>query len=145
MVQFAGLAAATVIIGWLFATIHSRRVVTTAGWAMLALALLGPILHPWYLAWGLVPLAVAPTPRQRATVLGVTAAGVFLALQHCSLMLADHPEALDWVRGHASVVAIVGYVGATALVTISRRRRSSTDAVDAVLGPRVGGTPAKPS
>lgn len=118
-----GAAAAAVIILWLFVTIRSRDLTATTGWALLALAAFGPVLHPWYLVWGLVPLAIVPTRRQRGTILAVTAAGVFLAIQHCSLLLADRPEALEWLRGHASIVAVTGY-GAAAAVVMALQRRS---------------------
>ncbi|MCK9896898.1 polyprenol phosphomannose-dependent alpha 1,6 mannosyltransferase MptB [Frankia sp. AgB32] len=111
-----GLAASLVVIAWLFATIRKRTVAATAGWAMLTLAMLGPVLHPWYLAWGLILLAIAPTSWQRYTVLSVTAAGSFLALQHCSLLLAGHPELLRWLRAHGSAVAVGGYITAAGLV-----------------------------
>lgn len=116
LARVIGLAASAVIITWLFATIRTRSVAATTGWAMLTLALLGPVLHPWYLAWGLILLSIAPSSRQRSIVLSVTAAGSFLALQHCSLLLAGHPELLRWLRDHGSDVAIAGYLTAVGLV-----------------------------
>jgi alpha-1,6-mannosyltransferase len=127
--RLTGLAVTGGIVAWLLLTVRLRSVAATAGWAMLALALLGPVLHPWYLAWGFIPLAIAPTRRQRRAVLMVTAAGTFLALQHCSLLFADDPMFLRWLRAHASVFAVVSYVVAAAIVrTVTRRRTSPAPA-----------------
>ncbi|MGF7236151.1 MAG: polyprenol phosphomannose-dependent alpha 1,6 mannosyltransferase MptB [Frankia sp.] len=119
----AGAAAFVVIVGWLLVTVRSRSLTATAGWALIALAGLGPVLHPWYLTWGLVPLAIAPTARGRSGVLVVTVAGTFLAIQHCSLLLADRPSLLQWLRGNAAMVAIGGYAAAVVVVAVVNRRR----------------------
>jgi alpha-1,6-mannosyltransferase len=143
--RLIGLAVSAMIIVWLFATIRTRTVAAATGWAMLTLAVLGPVLHPWYLAWGLILLAIAPTSRQRSIVLSVTAAGSFLALQHCSLLLADHPELLRWVRAHGSDLAIAGYLVAAGLIIVfgprrpwATRERASHGHGDTNGGPYVG-------
>ena len=45
------------------------------GWALLALALSGPVLYGWYLAWGLFAAAAVARPRER-TALAVLSVGV---------------------------------------------------------------------
>ncbi|CUU58549.1 alpha-1,6-mannosyltransferase [Parafrankia irregularis] len=142
--QALALAACALIIARLFVTISSRPVADTAGWAMLTLALLGPVLHPWYLVWGLILLAIAPTGRNRLVVLGTTLAGSFLALQQCSLLLADHPEMLRWVRSNGPVVAVTGYVTAAALVIAFRQRTAGTAGWPAAPGRSVPGHPGGP-
>ncbi|WP_133150741.1 polyprenol phosphomannose-dependent alpha 1,6 mannosyltransferase MptB [Frankia canadensis] len=128
--QHAGLAATGAVCLWTLATIRARPLTASAGAMLLALAALGPVLHPWYLTWGLVPLAVRPGGPARMAVLAIASAGSFLGLQHCSLLVADHPAALRWLREHGGLVALAGYVAAAALcaavsrgaaVTASRR------------------------
>ena len=126
--QLAGLAVAALVIARLLLTVRSRSAAATAGWAMLTLALLGPVLHPWYLAWGLIPLAITPTRRRRWAVLLVTAAGAFLALQHCSLLFAGNPALLEWIRARAAIVAAVSYLIAAALVWAMIRRAAAAEA-----------------
>ena len=47
-------------IGWLKAL----------GYSLLAIVVLGPVVQPWYLTWGLLLLAVVATGRLRAWVIG---------------------------------------------------------------------------
>ncbi|GAB4059136.1 polyprenol phosphomannose-dependent alpha 1,6 mannosyltransferase MptB [Catellatospora paridis] len=56
-------AAAATLLAW-----HHRRrlgLVYALGLSLTALALLGPALRPWYLLWGLVPIAAAAPPNGR--------------------------------------------------------------------------------
>ncbi|WP_222106044.1 polyprenol phosphomannose-dependent alpha 1,6 mannosyltransferase MptB [Catellatospora sichuanensis] len=56
-------AAAATLLAW-----HHRRrlgLVYALGLSLAALALLGPALRPWYLLWGLVPIAAAAPPNGR--------------------------------------------------------------------------------
>ncbi|GAA2403466.1 hypothetical protein Cme02nite_74810 [Catellatospora methionotrophica] len=63
--RWIGLAAAAgaTLLAW-----HHRRrlgLVYALGLSLAALALLGPALRPWYLLWGLVPIAAAAPPHGR--------------------------------------------------------------------------------
>ncbi|MEU8079600.1 polyprenol phosphomannose-dependent alpha 1,6 mannosyltransferase MptB [Catellatospora citrea] len=56
-------AAAATLLAW-----HHRRrlgLVYALGLSLTAVALLGPALRPWYLLWGLVPIAAAAPPNGR--------------------------------------------------------------------------------
>ncbi|WP_203693470.1 polyprenol phosphomannose-dependent alpha 1,6 mannosyltransferase MptB [Catellatospora coxensis] len=63
--RWIGLVAAAVAT--LLAWHHRRRLglVYALGLSLTALALLGPALRPWYLLWGLVPIAAAAPPDGR--------------------------------------------------------------------------------
>ncbi|WP_230686740.1 polyprenol phosphomannose-dependent alpha 1,6 mannosyltransferase MptB [Catellatospora vulcania] len=63
--RWLGLVAAGVAT--LLAWHHRRRLglVYALGLSLTALALLGPALRPWYLLWGLVPIAAAAPPNGR--------------------------------------------------------------------------------
>jgi hypothetical protein len=50
------------------------------GWSLLSVALLGPIVWPWYETWGLAFLALAPTRWSRRAVLGLSILACFATL-----------------------------------------------------------------
>jgi hypothetical protein len=50
------------------------------GWGLLVLALSGPVLYGWYLAWGLPALAAAARPRERAGLVLLSTAVLALGL-----------------------------------------------------------------
>jgi hypothetical protein len=76
-----GLAVALVAIA--VALARSRRLgpLYALGLALTALAVLSPVVHPWYLLWGFVPLALtAPDGRVRRLVVAASAAGAFVLM-----------------------------------------------------------------
>jgi hypothetical protein len=93
-----GLAVIACAAVWL----RRNRLGTPAavGLALGALVLLGPVVHPWYLLWALVPLAAGsrdPRVLRWATVLSVT----------LSLVILPHGVSLT-LRGIAEAVAGLG-------------------------------------
>jgi hypothetical protein len=74
----AGLAGLTAVM-YLLVTIRNRPLEWTVGYALLAIGLLGPVLYPWYLLWGL--LCLAPTARRslRDWVVALSLAACVLA------------------------------------------------------------------
>ncbi len=84
---FRGIALvvlAVALVGiWLHAVRHShdRRVVTrSAGLALLAVVVLAPAFHGWYLLWALPVLAASTTDRRALTWLGSAAAVLAVAV-----------------------------------------------------------------
>lgn len=72
-----GLLAVVLVLIWLYAVKHShdRRVVCqSAGLAVLAVVVLAPAFHGWYLLWALPLLAATTTSRRGLTLLGLVAA-----------------------------------------------------------------------
>ncbi|MEV6343120.1 polyprenol phosphomannose-dependent alpha 1,6 mannosyltransferase MptB [Actinoplanes sp. NPDC051851] len=69
-VWLAGLAAAGVIVLLLLHHGRSLGMVTAFGLAMTALVILSPVVHAWYLLWGVIPIAAAATS---ARIRGVVA------------------------------------------------------------------------
>ena len=67
-------------------TEYAATVAAVCGVALLAVVLLGEAVHPWYLLWGLVPLAAVAGPGPPGR-LGMGLAGVCAAL--CFLVLPD--------------------------------------------------------
>jgi hypothetical protein len=70
--------------------LRSERIgsLSAIGWTLIAVAMLGPVLQPWYLAWGIVFLAPIAHGRVRKLVFGVSAVSCFLGLPG------------GWVLGH---------------------------------------------
>jgi hypothetical protein len=72
--RLAALGVAGAICLYLLATTKRRPLHTTIGWGLLAVAVLGPVVYPWYLLWGglcLLPNLVA-RPRYLPALLALS-------------------------------------------------------------------------
>lgn len=100
----AGLVAAAAVVITLAVTVRRRRLEHSVGYALIGVALLSPVLYPWYLLWGLSCLALRP--RERPTVLAIVAtAGVLLALPGLHTELRD----IELVATGAAVVVLLAW------------------------------------
>ncbi len=77
--RITGLTVGGVLCIALAATASRRPLAATVGLCMMSLALLAPVLYPWYLLWGLVPLAMVFT-RYRAVLTVGMGLGPLLAM-----------------------------------------------------------------
>jgi alpha-1,6-mannosyltransferase len=116
-----GMVVAALAIGWLLLTVRRRDVLTSCGLALLCLALLGPVLYPWYLVWGTVPLAMARGAQRPGLLFLVGAFGALLSVPHPELLFVGRPAVTDWFTREGPVVLIVLMVTAVA-VFLARRR-----------------------
>ena len=84
---------------------HSERLglIKAVGLSLLAFVLLGPVVQPWYLAWGLVLLAPLGFRRWRPVLVGLTLLGAFIGFPGGYLLLRELGEASLW-----SVAVAVG-------------------------------------
>lgn len=132
-VRIVGMMIAIAVIGWLLLTVQRRDVAASAGWALLWLAVLGPVLYPWYLTWGIVPLAMVGGDRPRRAIYVGNAVGVFLALPHCELLFAGRPALVGWLSSHAGwmsgAAGAVGSVVIAIVVRLSRRAESGGERI----------------
>jgi hypothetical protein len=79
--RMAGLAAAGATCLWLLRLYHNRGPVVGLGLGLGAVLVLGPVVHPWYLLWAIVPLAASTrSVRIRRAVIGVSIAMVVMVL-----------------------------------------------------------------
>ncbi|MCU1675385.1 MAG: hypothetical protein JWM93_143 [Frankiales bacterium] len=108
-----GLMVAGAACAWLLATARRRPVASTIGLGLLAVAVLGPVTYPWYLTWGLIPLALAGE-RTRPLVQWVSTVAVFAALPGCRPLgvaiveaMGPGPAALTGVALATCVVAVI--------------------------------------
>lgn len=123
----AGLAATAVavLLVWLRRPRHSP--VYALGLSLIAVAVLGPAIRPWYVLWGLFPLAAAaPAGPARKVVAG--ASGVLALAQLPSGLAPDGLQlALATCGGLCAVVALWwarALTGPEARPTVNEARRA---------------------
>lgn len=81
-----GLITAGVIVLWTLWRLPRYGMPLAMGASFLAIVLLGPSVQPWYLAWGIVMLAVAGGVRTTATIIGLTVAASLLGVVGLDLL-----------------------------------------------------------
>jgi len=106
VLMLAALGVSLVAV-WLLTLRGRLHPVTGAGLAMLALFVLGFSVQPWYLAWGLVPLATVVRRRH----------AVLLAAFSGALTLYLLPGGRNWVRPPLYGVPVLLALGLALLVT----------------------------
>jgi hypothetical protein len=85
--RFLGLMTAVLLTLWLLW--HSERGwVRYLGVALLLFVILGPVVQPWYLAWGIVVLAASYKGRQHFWLLLLTITGPFIGMPGGRQLLA---------------------------------------------------------
>jgi hypothetical protein len=75
-----GLAATVVICVWLLFNADRIGWLKALGYSLLALVVLGPVVQPWYLTWGLLLLAVVATGKLRGWVIALSVISPFVGL-----------------------------------------------------------------
>lgn len=99
--RVTALTAAVCTVGYLTWTAGHRPLDRSIGYALLAVALLAPDLHPWYLLWGLLCLAPTASGPRRVWVLALSAVACLLG----PIGFSDLPRYL--ITGAAMLVALV--------------------------------------
>ncbi|MFN2562474.1 MAG: polyprenol phosphomannose-dependent alpha 1,6 mannosyltransferase MptB [Jatrophihabitans sp.] len=106
------ITAMICLVAYLIATARQRALERTVGYSLLAVALLAPVLYPWYLLWGVVCLAPAANGSRRIAVLALCSAGCLL-------------NPIGFTPMTANVISGCGLgvvAGATVVVSALRRR-----------------------
>jgi len=80
LTRMIGLAATAVLVVWLLFNADRIGWLKALGYSLLALVVLGPVVQPWYLTWGLLLLAPIATGRLRAWVIGLSVISPFVGL-----------------------------------------------------------------
>jgi hypothetical protein len=91
-----GLGIAAVVIVWLLFNADRIGWLKALGFSLLALVVLGPVVQPWYLTWGLLLLAPVAMGRLRQLVIALSVLSPFVGL----------PGGRDLLRGivHAPMI-----------------------------------------
>ncbi|MDQ1679983.1 MAG: alpha,6-mannosyltransferase [Frankiaceae bacterium] len=115
--RVGGMLAAVTACLFLLVTVRSRQPAKTIGLGLLAVAILGPVVYPWYLTWGLLPLALVSWRPNAIARLSTVA--VFTALPGCS--------ALGGALIHFRPEPVVGMVAVAAAVIAYSLRMASLE------------------
>jgi len=86
--RFLGFAAAGAFAVWFLWHAERRGWVRSLGVALLLLVILGPVVQPWYLAWGIVLLAASYQGREHFWLLAMSITGPFIGLPGGRVLLA---------------------------------------------------------
>ena len=78
--RVAGALVAVVVVGYLLVTADRREPARTVGLGLVMVAVLAPVLYPWYLLWGALCLAVVPDARTCRRVALLSAGACFVDL-----------------------------------------------------------------
>ena len=96
--RLLGLTIAGVLMVWLLFNADRIGWLKALGYSLLALVLLGPVVQPWYLTWGLLLLAIVATEgRLRAWVIGLSVVSPFVGLPggHKLLLAIVHAPMIE--------------------------------------------------
>jgi alpha-1,6-mannosyltransferase len=104
------LAAAAVISVVLLMRARGLGVIQALGWSLLLVAVLGPVVWPWYETWGFVVLAIVAEGWTLRLLLGLSALACFADLpSHLSLSWQADPVVVV-VGAGVLTVAVVAYI-----------------------------------
>jgi alpha-1,6-mannosyltransferase len=87
--RFLGLVAAGAVGVWML--LNSDRVGTlkALGATLLFFVVLGPVLQPWYLSWGLILLAPVALGRLRSLIIGLSMVTAFIELPGATKLVSS--------------------------------------------------------
>jgi len=108
LVRDLGMLAAGLII--LYLLVHCDRVglVRAIGLSLLAVAILGPVVQPWYLTWGLIVLAPIASSRTLAAIVSGSAFASFVGVPIGAVVVGELQGFDPWLRiGTILVVALI--------------------------------------
>jgi len=108
LTRLMGFLVALTFSGYLLWRSERRGWVRSLAVALLVIVLFGPVVQPWYLAWGIVLLATSYRGREHFWLLVLTAVGPFIGLPGGHLLFVGLAHANLFVV--AGAVALLGAV-----------------------------------
>jgi hypothetical protein len=105
----AALLAAGCIVVYLTATARRRALEMTVGFGLIAVALLSPVIYPWYVLWGVVCLIPGARGRLRELLVFVCASGAVMAAPGLPRVAADVIDGVLTIWALAIVVSSGGW------------------------------------
>jgi alpha-1,6-mannosyltransferase len=105
-----GMLTAMAAAAWLLVSSTRIGMVKAVGTTLLLVVVLGPVVQPWYLAWGIILLAPVAFGRWRLVVVGVTIVGSFIGF----------PGGVELVKelGRASLASVALALAVLCLVAL---------------------------
>ena len=137
----SGAALATVIgVVLLVRSTPGASRLRAVGFTMLAVVVLGPVVQPWYLVWGVILLGPVVSGRFRVGLTWLVVIGTFLGIGDAtpakpnpsSSILREFEKANPLVFA-ATAVIVVGLLFGPDLVRLYRRVRAGTGAPDGLV------------
>jgi hypothetical protein len=107
--RFFGLLAAVVVAVHCLRNWERMGTLRAMGISMLMFVLLGPVVQPWYLTWGILLMAPVLTGRVRSFALGISMVAPFIGLTGGASLLNQlvHTNPMDMVIAVAVLWGIV--------------------------------------
>ena len=111
LTRTAGLLLAGSIV--LYLLLHCERIglVRALGLSLLAVAILGPAVQPWYLTWGLIVLAPIASSRTLAAIVAGSAFSCFLGVPMGAVLFQQLRGFDGWLRGGVILLAVLVLAG----------------------------------
>lgn len=123
-----GLVSAALCVLLLLAVLRGRTdPVTGSGLGFAAVILLGPVVHPWYLLWIVMPLATCPLSHRHRQAMVLVVAGA-------ALLTPPTGSGFD-LRPYQLPMAILGGIAILVCALVVACRRARTAPSGAVEGP----------
>jgi len=143
MTRVLGMGTAAGLGVWLLARSEKIGALRALGVTLLLLVILGPVVQPWYLSWGLVLLAPVATGKVRSLIVALSVASAFLGLPGGRQLVNDllHSNPLAVAAALLVLLAIL-----TVPLTAERHRRAGLGRPDQDLSTELHDPgPADPS
>jgi hypothetical protein len=138
-----GLLAAAGAAAYCLRNYERLGVLRAVGISMMMFVILGPVVQPWYLTWGIILMAPVLTARMRTVTLGLSMLAPFIGLTGGASLLNElvHTEPATMVLAVALLwgVAIMPLGRWTASWRIDRERLASAVPVSHELDPAFEG------
>jgi alpha-1,6-mannosyltransferase len=87
--RFFGLLGAVIVAVWCLRNYERLGMLRALGLSMLMFVVLGPVVQPWYLTWGLIVMAPIVTGRLRNVTMAISMVGPFIGLTGGADLLGD--------------------------------------------------------
>jgi hypothetical protein len=133
--RIATMLAAVCIVIYLTVTASRRALAQTIGYGLIAVGLLGPVLYPWYMLWGVVALAPTARAERRDLVVLISA---------CACVF-DPPGFTRMISDNLSLGALAIAFAWFAARARARSRAAAGVLASAIATPGSSGEPAEPA
>jgi len=130
-----GLLVAVVTSVYLFFVSDRIGMIRALGGSLLVFTVMGPVIQPWYLAWGIVMLAPVSAGRTQKVLVGITVAGSFIGFPGGWALMEELGRSSLW-QVAAAVLVLVAIPGPplwsrirSVAVGVARRARRASGLV----------------